>query len=707
MKTATHYDLTPETVAQLRKDFLGIMSRVASIRSFEDARKFQVAARAWADTFEGFLVQIRQELEGRKYQSHKTPANTEWAEYYLKNQKDVWDFQYELRHALSSVGKSIPGEGDLAKERQQFNDWQAYKQTGLTLTEEGQFNQWVGKKILANWEARVRSKARVAWKWLDQFAQWTMNDGYSGGGGKPIRVQVPSVDNVELEGFKVRVIGWEGTDFQKKGMEIFKAGLRYYRQRAATVYPWILKHQLPLIADFSDTSGRGQGAATYKGNSIEVSFWVIHEENPQKFTHAVAHEMGHHAWRTAIDSEGRKFWGDSISGKQTTLDMREVLKLLRPGETLWDLEKRISLEDPILYLQLQTLIHNRLYQAKDLISLKSIQEYLDNGGDPLFRVPLEPITGYAGKNDDEAFSEAVGMLVGYGPKAVLPAVIHRLKLLLPEVRVASKSASEFKMSYPHAGLKLASNEAQHLRVLKNLLLDVAKEDEADTLASWVLEALEEGVHKTFKDLESKMVPLKAVGHREFETGRNQRDVSYWVTVKHPDSIHLGWAFKIDPAKRWHQVGADPHVKSALNPLPYPHLPPLEGALLVEVVNIIKETVLKGDWLGIARHSGMVSHILKDEVVDWGYQHSLFDEESTATGADAIEITGPTPHVEWDVGFKSKLITKVDVQGSLLVCRFEVVLSIGVADVSLPGDSSYRFAKSVNRVASTWMTRNEA
>ena len=432
-RIATHYDLTPETVAQLRKDFLGFMTRVSKIQSFDDARKFKLAVRAWSDTFEGFLVQIRQELEGRKYQSHKTPANPENAEYYLKNQKDVWTFQFEMMHSLS-----IPDEEELAKERKQFNDWQAYKQTGLTLTEEEQFNRWMEKKQLATWEIRVRGKARAAWKWLEQFAQWTMNEGSSGGGGKPIQLQVPSVDNVELEGFKVRVVGWEGTEFQKKGMEIFKAGLRYYRQRAAAVYPWILKHQLPLIADFSDTSGRGEGAATYMGSSIEVSFWVIHEEDPRKFAHAMAHEMGHHAWRTAIDSEGRKFWGEAIHGAQTNLDMREVLKMLHPGETLWDLENRIMHEDPILYLQLQTLIHDRAYRDKDLITLTSIKEYLDKGGDPIFRVPLEPITGYAGKNEDEAFSEAVGMLVAYGSKAVLPAVIHRLQLLLPEIRVASR-----------------------------------------------------------------------------------------------------------------------------------------------------------------------------------------------------------------------------------------------------------------------------
>jgi hypothetical protein len=427
-KQATYFQLTQETVARLRKDFLALMDRSTRVTSFVEARKLSEKCRAWEDVYENILNQIRSDIQQRK----RSEGDPEQAAYYLNHQKDLWLLDYELRN---NFGASIPSAEKLKEDRDYFNKWQEYRKTGITLSEEEQFNQWMGKGDIRKWDSRVRAKARDAWKWLQQFAQWT--DSY-GGGGKPVVIQVPSKENVVLEGFHVQVLGWENKDFQKEGMEIFKAGLSFYRKRAAAVYPWILKNQIPLVADFSDMSGSGDAAATYKGSHINVSFWIIHENNPNKFAHAMAHEMGHHAWKVQLSSEGQQFWRMAVHGSTVPLDLREVLKKMQQGESLWGFEKRIQREDPILSLQLETLIYTPIYRDLDLISIQSIREYIEAGKNPIFRVPIEPISGYAGKNEGEAFAEVVGHLVGYGPRTVLPEVIKRFRLLVPEVRIASE-----------------------------------------------------------------------------------------------------------------------------------------------------------------------------------------------------------------------------------------------------------------------------
>ena len=54
----------------------------------------------------------------------------------------------------------------------------------------------------------------------------------------------------------------------------------------------------------------------------------------------------------------------------------------------------------------------------------------------MFPVPKSPITGYAGKNTEEAFCEAVGRLVAYGPLVIPETVRGWLRAVLPGIRIA-------------------------------------------------------------------------------------------------------------------------------------------------------------------------------------------------------------------------------------------------------------------------------
>jgi hypothetical protein len=128
-------------------------------------------------------------------------------------------------------------------------------------------------------------------------------------------------------------------------------------------------------------------------------------------------------------------WHGLIKGSETWLDLRDAVKEMKPGESDWDFDHRIEKENPILSLQLATLYDDPRYKRLDLISMDQIKEYLDNGGDPKVRVPGKPISGYAAKNTEEAFCEALGLLVGHGPRALLPEIRAALQILFPRLKI--------------------------------------------------------------------------------------------------------------------------------------------------------------------------------------------------------------------------------------------------------------------------------
>ena len=112
------------------------------------------------------------------------------------------------------------------------------------------------------------------------------------------------------------------------------------------------------------------------------------------------------------------------------------MRKLGPDAYLDDNEE-LRAADPIMYLQVQGLYEgDGLFAVEDLRKVSDLQDYLQYGGKKTVRVHGKPITGYASKNDEEAFCEALGMLVGYGPRALLPEVRQWLRVVLPNIRVA-------------------------------------------------------------------------------------------------------------------------------------------------------------------------------------------------------------------------------------------------------------------------------
>jgi hypothetical protein len=281
------------------------------------------------------------------------------------------------------------------------------------------------------WAARVKRKARPAWAVLQEYITWL---------GKAPAIDIPSDENIELEGFKFRILGGDNIEgnFQDV-LPRLRAALKRYRARAMKVFPWIINNQLRMELTFEcglDWAGR------YHSDHIEICVFAASSESSESIAHVLAHEMGHHVYKTYLSEEAQNFWSLAIKKDRGELDLLALLKIWdkakpahREKTNLSDLEDYLK-ADPVMYLQVQTLTHGHGRPGKESVffSYEELKALID-GGTVKYPVPNNPITAYAAKNNEEAFCEAFGMLVAYGPQAVLPLVRSWLKTILPELRV--------------------------------------------------------------------------------------------------------------------------------------------------------------------------------------------------------------------------------------------------------------------------------
>jgi hypothetical protein len=419
--------LTKHLVERLRKDFLMLMKNLKRAKNYEDAARIRLAVIKWKNHYDDIISQIRPAIEGLiRMDLGKEPwekkANDGWAKEYRDKQSPIWSLQSDM------------GEFPMSTIEQVKSGIARYGYRGTS--KEQLFAEY--KKSFAKWDAKVKRHAREAWKWLLDLVAWTERPGMYGGGGEVLSVRYPK-DDAEIqsmEGFSVQVRGFEdGKD--EKYMGEFQRGLKHYRQRAKQLMPWLLSHKIPFILHFARNRRlmSNSAAATYSPKKlININIFGMHGQDGD-VAKVLAHEMGHHLYQSVMSKKMKDDWHGLIKGSETWLDLRDAVKEMKPGESDWDFDHRIEKENPILSLQLATLYDDPRYKRLDLISMDQIKEYLDNGGDPKVRVPGKPISGYAAKNTEEAFCEALGLLVGHGPRALLPEIRAALQILFPRLKI--------------------------------------------------------------------------------------------------------------------------------------------------------------------------------------------------------------------------------------------------------------------------------
>ena len=391
--------LDTERIQKFRRDFLTLMSNESRVGDYRTAIAWRDAIARWNRDFDDYLYKyLLHDFKNLVY-NKKVPERD--GKYWDKLIRDItWPFVIEFSVPISSA-----------------DDY---------YSEESRFAQFQDK--LSKWSVRVRRKAQTTWRVLQNFSDWYARDVESG--TVPV-VDVPAPEKIEMEGFAVTLLGHDSVKDIERYVRDFRAGLRAYKARANKVYPWLIHNQLPILMDFKGEIGTG---GEYKGNYIWFNGYSASFDS---VVHIMAHEMSHHRYKTFGSGE-RDFWSRMIRGDLGKLDLRQVVSQF-PDETWIFDSKAIKAKDPLLYYQLDGLRYERDVSGdvNRISTVGDIKAYLEKGGNPVVTIHSHPISGYASKNEEEAFCEALSRLVAFGPNSVPDVVLDWLRIIMPSSRTAA------------------------------------------------------------------------------------------------------------------------------------------------------------------------------------------------------------------------------------------------------------------------------
>lgn len=385
--------LDAQRIEKLRKDFLVLVKNVP-----------HVVERVRADDYE-------------TYEEFKTVTKN----YAAAFEKLI--FADYARGALNKDESLSDADGRYIKQKLGEGAWTFY----LTLKEVPY--RFPSPADIAAWDKKVRRHAQVAWKDIKQVLDWYEQR-------HKRKVTLRTSDRLVIEGFRVEIMAFNDADSDHhEGISHIREALSIYKRKASKALPWLVQHQLPLeldfnVAAFSETLGRYNGGKTIFINPLSAA-----STPPQRIAKTLAHEMGHHLWNH-LDAKAEAFWDAAIRQDYGPLDLSEVLSKWPPGATFsTDFVEAMATKDPILALQVDVLASG--HEGLEYNRLSDFRDALD-AGKTTVRVPQTPITGYAGKNSEEAFCEAVGLLVAYGPATVHEKIRYWLGIVIPgKVKTAS------------------------------------------------------------------------------------------------------------------------------------------------------------------------------------------------------------------------------------------------------------------------------
>lgn len=421
--------VTPEYVAKLRKDFLTLVKNSQRIKEASDLDRFRTACVTYSNYLDKILEIAKEELNNVKFRAaHAEYLNRQktgtWADSRLETDAEslLKDVKYLSRFSNEIGGP--PGSS-----RQFFDKYHAELHGPDKARQDAAFVSEF-TRYAKEWEARTRRAAPKAWRWLEDVATVVSKGSESGA----LVVDDGSGTLMSLEGFRVRLDGFDGGKSHVEYLNNFKNNLRLFKDAAKRRLPLMLKDTPAFILSF-----KGSGDASYAGqweaDHVTISIWGMSDTMPGRGAKTVAHEVAHGIWYQTLSDEARKAWEHFVQGETVDLDLRQVLKDIGENGMTWDSE--VYKDDPLQFLRVSSLNYDRTFHFE---YGRDIKKWLDAGNESVIRVARLPITAYAAKNPMEAFCEALSMNVIYGSKAVLPEVRQMLRILLPGLRSESWSS---------------------------------------------------------------------------------------------------------------------------------------------------------------------------------------------------------------------------------------------------------------------------
>lgn len=404
--TEAAIEFTSETVKKLRADYLMLMKNVPRVNDAETFETFGEGVKRFKQYCESIFYGAA--LHG----GTETPfihaiysQNRDQAHHYHDEIKR-WDA--ELRKAAwnFTIELSAPG----------YSSGLEHRSLGTWLQDRDR------------WKARVDRAARGLWKELDRLSARVTS---TFGKAPVLRGGHDAHEVLEIEGVKVILATKSGTfavyNGDKTDATVWRAAFKHFRERAERVLPWLWQHRLPVRIT---SAGIGAGG-NYQQDIIEIAAHT-ESEGFKSLTHIYAHEMGHHAYRVFIHSGAAAEWSAAIKSDKTQLDLRPVLAKWPANEaTMLGYAESLRHSDPVLSIHLETLAaasdKEHAYLGVPAVWGREDLEKIIADGTTHLEVPAHPITWYASKNTEEAFCEALGRLVAYGPRAVHPLIQSLLR----------------------------------------------------------------------------------------------------------------------------------------------------------------------------------------------------------------------------------------------------------------------------------------
>lgn len=203
--------------------------------------------------------------------------------------------------------------------------------------------------------------------------------------------------------------------------------------------------------------GSGRGIALYPRNYRWFDAAEPTNNQRDDVVQTIAHEAGHRIWRTVLNERQREAWTALVT-QQAPIDYGAILAAFDANPEaprVFQLLTAIKEANPTLWIQIH--VASSVYDPEYAKKAESTSwRYMDPNAHkddprPLWwftreeiaalrdeqkvrKVPVFPITGYAATNPEEAWCDALGNLMAYGPMAVLEPIRELIYRFFPAIR---------------------------------------------------------------------------------------------------------------------------------------------------------------------------------------------------------------------------------------------------------------------------------
>jgi hypothetical protein len=409
--------LTREFAEGLHRQFLGLIRLVNAAADYGQAREAITRCIAFRDSYtELFLSTNNGSSKSRLEQVLAAMVREKFS--YLghneQNDKVKWFDGWIRKECGEFWNDAYPS--------------MMYPQDGAWWTVERCFSDFVRDR--PKWARRAREKSKKAAAAIAWLAD-NMPGHLDADNPPTVRLPVHEPTTVEMHGFRVAIMdynpdaeqGGSSPAHQERQIRTVREALRIFRQRGEQYFPWLVRNAVPLKL-YMGTSNSAE--AEYEGRDggrSWINWYIGLLPDPVWGARTVAHEMGHHYWRSVLSEAARKSWREVVYLPSVQQRPSQIAAAVPPDEKWFSsyLQKR----DPVNYLRVAGLYHDPSYRL-DLHSREDLNRLADQGDEPL-QMRRYPVTGYAAKNEEETFCEAVSLLVGNGTQYVGDHVLRWLR----------------------------------------------------------------------------------------------------------------------------------------------------------------------------------------------------------------------------------------------------------------------------------------